>query len=209
MKTNKQAKKKENFLRQKSILENLAWEWGPLQGASCPPSAGETRRWRPLRLRGSVQAWGMREKENCNPEIVLPTSLVITGASCVLGPFFYFSVKYSAIFLSCLWLHFLPLTILLHLLSLPRLYWDINDLQYYRSLKCTMIFGINVYTLIVALVQSLSCVQLLRPHGQEPARLFYPWDFPGKNTGVGCHFLLQGIFPTQELNPYLLCLLHW
>ena len=44
MKTNKQAKKKENFLRQKSILENLAWEWGPLQGASCPPSAGETRR---------------------------------------------------------------------------------------------------------------------------------------------------------------------
>ena len=28
-----------------------------------------------------------------------------------------------------------------------------------------------------------------------------PWDFPGKNTGVGCHFLLQGIFPNQELNP--------
>ena len=24
-----------------------------------------------------------------------------------------------------------------------------------------------------------------------------PWDYPGKNTGVGCHFLLQGIFPTQ------------
>ena len=30
-----------------------------------------------------------------------------------------------------------------------------------------------------------------------------PWDFPGKNTGVGCHFLLQGIFPTQGLNPGL------
>ena len=27
-----------------------------------------------------------------------------------------------------------------------------------------------------------------------------PWDFPGKATGVGCHFLLQGIFPGQELN---------
>ena len=27
------------------------------------------------------------------------------------------------------------------------------------------------------------------------------WDLPGKNTGVGCHFLLQGIFPTQESNP--------
>ena len=31
-----------------------------------------------------------------------------------------------------------------------------------------------------------------------------PWDVPGKNTGVGCHFLLQGIFPTQGLNPRLL-----
>ena len=30
----------------------------------------------------------------------------------------------------------------------------------------------------------------------------------GKNTGVGCHFRLQGIFPTQELNPCFLCLLH-
>ena len=36
-----------------------------------------------------------------------------------------------------------------------------------------------------------------------------PWDFPGKNTWVGCHYLLWGIFPTQELNPCLLNLLHW
>ena len=34
-------------------------------------------------------------------------------------------------------------------------------------------------------------------------RLFRPCDFPGKSTGVGCHFLLQGIFPTQGLNPGL------
>ena len=34
------------------------------------------------------------------------------------------------------------------------------------------------------------CLTLLRPHGLEPARLLCPWDFPGKNTGVGCHFLL-------------------
>ena len=32
------------------------------------------------------------------------------------------------------------------------------------------------------------------------ARILSPWDFPGKNTGVGCHFLLQGIFWTQRLN---------
>ena len=35
------------------------------------------------------------------------------------------------------------------------------------------------------------------------------WNFPGKNTGAVCHFLLYGIFLTQPLNPGLLCLLHW
>ena len=35
------------------------------------------------------------------------------------------------------------------------------------------------------------------------------WNSPGKNTGAGCHALLQGIFLTQGLNPRLLCLLHW
>ena len=34
--------------------------------------------------------------------------------------------------------------------------------------------------------------------------LLCPWDSPGKNTGVGCHFLFRGIFPTQRLNPGLL-----
>ena len=43
----------------------------------------------------------------------------------------------------------------------------------------------------------------LRPHGLQPTRLLCPWDSPGKNTGVCCYFLLQGIFPTQELNPGL------
>ena len=33
----------------------------------------------------------------------------------------------------------------------------------------------------------------LPPHGPQPARLLCPWDFPGKDTAVGCHFLLQGI----------------
>ena len=35
------------------------------------------------------------------------------------------------------------------------------------------------------------------------------WDSPGKNAGVGCHDLFQVIFPTQESNLSLLCLLHW
>ena len=54
-------------------------------------------------------------------------------------------------------------------------------------------------------VSSLSCVPtLLRPHGLQPTRLFCPWNFPGKDTGVSCHFILQGIFPTQGSNPHLL-----
>ena len=49
----------------------------------------------------------------------------------------------------------------------------------------------------------------LWPHGLQPTRLLCPQNSPGKNTGVGSHFLLQGIFLTQELNPHLLHLLHW
>ena len=37
-------------------------------------------------------------------------------------------------------------------------------------------------------------------HELQPPRLLRPWGFPGKITGVGCHFLLQGIFLTQRLN---------
>ena len=49
----------------------------------------------------------------------------------------------------------------------------------------------------------------LQPHGLKLARLLCPWNFPGKTPGVGCHAFLQGIFPTQESNPCLLCPLHY
>ena len=48
-----------------------------------------------------------------------------------------------------------------------------------------------------------------RPYGLESTRLLCPRDFAGKNTRVGRHALLQGIFPTQGLNPCLLRLLYW
>ena len=53
----------------------------------------------------------------------------------------------------------------------------------------------------------LSRVQLFVTLWIVPTRLLCPWDSPDKNTGVGCHFLLQGIFLTQRSNPRLLCLL--
>ena len=46
-----------------------------------------------------------------------------------------------------------------------------------------------------------SCPTLCDP--MDPTRLLCPWDSPGKNTGVGCHSLLQGIFQTQGSNPSL------
>ena len=48
----------------------------------------------------------------------------------------------------------------------------------------------------------------LQPYRPESARLLCPWKSPGKNTGMGCHFLLQGISLTQGSNLYLEYLLH-
>ena len=45
-------------------------------------------------------------------------------------------------------------------------------------------------------------------HGLQPTRLLFLWDFSGKNTGTGCHSLLQEFFPTQGSNSCILCLLH-
>ena len=44
----------------------------------------------------------------------------------------------------------------------------------------------------------------LQPHGLLPARLLCPWNFPGTNTGVGCHSLLQEVFLTQRSSLHLL-----
>ena len=69
---------------------------------------------------------------------------------------------------------------------------------------------VNLIKLKESLVAQ-SCPTLCKPmewglplHGRlQPTRLLRPWDFPGKSTGVGCHFLLQRIFLTQGSNPGL------
>ena len=59
-------------------------------------------------------------------------------------------------------------------------------------------------------VKSFSWVWLfVTPWTVQPARFLCPRNFPGRNTREGCHFLLQGIFPTQGSNQSLLHLLHW
>ena len=52
----------------------------------------------------------------------------------------------------------------------------------------------------------LSLVQLFVTRGLWPIRPLCAWNFPGKNNGVGCHFLLQRLFPTQG---WKLHLLYW
>ena len=70
------------------------------------------------------------------------------------------------------------------------------------SYKAKHAFTMHVY---VGSVVSNS----LWPQVQQPARLLCPWDFPGKNTGLGYHLLLQGIFLIQGLNPPILDLWLW
>ena len=78
-------------------------------------------------------------------------------------------------------------------------YWSVVDLQ------CCVNF---CYTAQWVSYECASCSvsDSLWPYGPQTARLLCSWDFPGKNSRVGCHFLLQGIFLTQGSNPGLL---HW
>ena len=78
-------------------------------------------------------------------------------------------------------------------LSLPRIFYSV----------CSLLVGVH------ACMLSLFICVWLWPHGLSPARLLCPWDSPGKNTGVGCHTLLQGIFPTLGSKLCLLSLLQW
>ena len=67
------------------------------------------------------------------------------------------------------------------------------------------VFSVQVrYSLHKAKVKLLSCSRLFAtPWTIAFYRLLRPWDFPSKSTRVGCHFLLQGIFPTQGSKPGL------
>ena len=66
------------------------------------------------------------------------------------------------------------------------------------------------YALTIRVASNSSCVCSVVSDSATPwsvtTRLLCPWDSPGKNTGAGCHALLQGIFPTQGSKPRLL---HW
>ena len=66
------------------------------------------------------------------------------------------------------------------------------------SLPCISLFISDCIKFLCFCAQSLSSVSLFATHILQPSRLLRPRDFPGKNTGVGCHSLLQSIFPTRD-----------
>ena len=70
-------------------------------------------------------------------------------------------------------------------------------------------FPLSIQPVCLGTKSLQSCLTLCDPYRLVSTRLLYPWDSLGKNTRVGCHALLKGIFPTQGSNPPLLFLLHW
>ena len=79
----------------------------------------------------------------------------------------------------------------------PKVPFSSKILWSYQSfILCSTNLKITGWT--VGKGQSLSCVRLIPTVALQASR---PWNSPGKNTGVGIHFLLQGLFLTQGLNP--------
>ena len=68
---------------------------------------------------------------------------------------------------------------------------NISSILVHTELPCSVC--------VCARACALLCLTL-QTHGLKHSRLLCPWNFPGKNTGVGCHFLLQGIISTQGWN---------
>ena len=88
--------------------------------------------------------------------------------------------------------------------------WDKESLfavtLYSLFMFCSSYSFFFFFLLLCSVAQSCPTLWL---RGQQHTKLLCPWNFPCKNTGVGCNFILQRIFPTQISDLCLLCLLHW
>ena len=89
----------------------------------------------------------------------------------------------------------------------------------FSCMSCLYIFEINFlsvasfaiifsHSTAAAAAKLLQSCPTLRPQRQQPTRLPHPWDSPGKNTGVGCHFLLQCMKVKSESEVAQTCLTH-
>ena len=82
----------------------------------------------------------------------------------------------------------------LHRIGILKLWlWETPSIHLAQTNECSAV-----------LPSHFSCIQLFTALWTAPTRLLCPWNSPGTNTGVGCHALLQGIFPIQGSNTCLL-----
>ena len=136
-----------------------------------------------------------------------PTPLVITEhraelavlyASCPLAAYFTQGGVSMSVALSQFVPPFPPPAVPTSLYSIY-----LNLYSYAANRLISISFLDFIYVCCCYCLDIKSCLTL------QPARLLSPCNSPGKNTRVGCCFLLQGIFPTQGSNLCLLCLLNW
>ena len=104
--------------------------------------------------------------------------------------------------------------------SLPSSSWPGFDIAIGRILRSPITsFSLPLISWLIGQISNLpsvcvracmlSSVWLFGPHWLQPMSLLCPWDYPIKNTGVCCHFLLQGIYLTQGSNLIFLHILLW
>ena len=85
--------------------------------------------------------------------------------------------------------------------------WNLSTLQCFTCFPSVSSTYLSLCVCVCACAHALSHVWLFMTPWTVACQA--PWNCPGKSTGVKFHFLLQGIFLTQGLNPSFLCLLHW
>ena len=92
-----------------------------------------------------------------------------------------------------------------HFASSLSILWDCLSL--FDHLKNTGLWLVKIFQLFILSLMCVSCSVMsdsLRSHWVLPARLLHPCDFPGKNTAVGCHFLLQLLIIQYSKKSHLL-----
>ena len=120
-----------------------------------------------------------------------------TGVSCIAGGFFTSWATREAIY-------HMPIAICV---SLEKYCWSfLPSFEFgWLFFSCWVIEFLYIF-LAAAAAKSLQSCPTLRPQRQQPTRLPCPWDSPGKNTGVGCHLLLQCMKVKSESEVAQLCL---
>ena len=88
-------------------------------------------------------------------------------------------------------------------------FWRSHHVNLNDSSDIIVVYSLIWHSYSVLCLLAQSCPTLCNLMDYSPLGSSVHGDSPGKNTGVGCHALLQGIFLTQGSNPHLLCLLHW